>query len=270
MSFLGHVEGKPVFHGRQRELDNLPLVEREVDIEDARPRQASFSLDTHGFQLIRHQTAVTDFLDPVQVRTIYRDELQALIVALTGADWAVALSSSVVRRSERAKRYALDGTTVPGRFAHCDYSPNAAGSRFWAESVLSEERLTACLQGRYAIYNIWRTFSKPPQDTPLAICDARTMRAEDCVFCDCVMDAEGKSDFRFENSVFRYCATQRWYYFSNMCRDEALVFKGFDSDVRQAGGVAHCAFDDPRCPTHAAGRESIDERVLACFTKAAV
>jgi hypothetical protein len=267
MQFLGHVDGKPIFHGRQRELDNLPLLEQKVDIEDARSRQDAFLLDVQGFQLTPHRTAVIDFLDPIQVGTTYRDELQALIGALTGADWTIALSSSVVRRSERAERYALDGTTVPGRFAHCDYSPNAAGSHFWAEQVLSGDRLKACVHGHFAIYNVWRVLSDPPQDTPLALCDARTVRPEDRIFCDCVIDTLDKPEFRFENSVFRYAPEQRWYYFSDMHRDEVLVFKGFDSDVSRTGGVPHCAFDDPGCSRKALGRESIDERVLAYFSK---
>jgi len=76
MQFLGPVDGKPIFHGRQRELDNLPLREQKVDVEDARPRQDTFSLDVQGFQMIAHRTAVNDFLDPFRwarhIATNYR------------------------------------------------------------------------------------------------------------------------------------------------------------------------------------------------------
>jgi hypothetical protein len=266
MQFLGPVVGKPIFHGRQRELDNLPLREQHVHIEDARSQAGAFLLDVHGFQLARHRTSVVDFLDPLQVNTTYRNELQALICALTGADWAIALSSSVVRRSERAARHTLDGTTVLGRFAHCDYSSNAAGSRFWAEQMLSEAQLDECLRSRFAIYNVWRVLSDPPQDTPLSVCDVRTVRPDDRIFCDCVIDPPDEPEIRFENSLFRYDPGQRWYFFSDMHRDEVLIFKGFDSDVGRTAGVPHCAFDDPDCPHDAPARESIDERVLACFS----
>jgi hypothetical protein len=51
-----------------------------------------------------------------------------------------------------------------------------------------------------------------------------------------------------------------------MRRDEALVFKVFDSlkDAR-ARWTAHTAFADPTSPPHARPRESIEIRTLAFF-----
>lgn len=50
-----------------------------------------------------------------------------------------------------------------------------------------------------------------------------------------------------------------------MTSSEILVFKGFDSDPARASDVPHAAFDDLGCPPGAAPRESLDERVIACF-----
>ena len=51
-----------------------------------------------------------------------------------------------------------------------------------------------------------------------------------------------------------------------MTRDEAMVFKVFDTDA--SAGVrftAHTAFHDPTTPPDAKGRESIEMRALAFY-----
>ncbi|TMG76527.1 MAG: methyltransferase, partial [Betaproteobacteria bacterium] len=59
----------------------------------------------------------------------------------------------------------------------------------------------------------------------------------------------------------------RWFYFPEMRRDEALVFKVFDSakDGR-ARFTAHSSFVDPTTPEGAPPRQSIEARTLAFFS----
>ena len=58
----------------------------------------------------------------------------------------------------------------------------------------------------------------------------------------------------------------RWYYFSNMGRDEAMLLKTFESDEKNYGGPSgHSAFSNPNAPADAAPRESIETRVFAFF-----
>ena len=57
-----------------------------------------------------------------------------------------------------------------------------------------------------------------------------------------------------------------WFYFPEMTRDEALVFKVFDSDEsKPARFTAHTAFDDPNTPEDGWARESIETRTFAFF-----
>lgn len=263
--FLGDCNGKPVFYGRQQARDNLPLEERTIVIGDARERSQLYTLDTHGFALAQHESDVRDFHDRAQLRNLYAAELEALIVRLTGAAGAKCLGASVLRRSERSAGFGAPGTSVLGRFAHCDYSPNADGSRRWLDHALPPEEAERWAQRRYCIYNVWRPLSDPPQDSPLALCELDSLSDGDRVFADSVNDPEGAPEIRFELSLYRYNSKQCWTYFSGMTRDETLVFKGFDAQAAWAGGVPHAAFDDPSCPADASARESIDERVLAFF-----
>jgi hypothetical protein len=133
------------------------------------------------------------------------------------------------------------------------------------ERLLSSAEAPKRLSRRFAIYNVWRVLSDPPQDTPLALCDARSVHPSDCVHADQVIDPLDAPEQRIENGVFRHSACQRWGYFPDMNRDEVLVFKGYESDPSRAAGVPHAAFDDPGCPSDAPPRESIDERVVAFF-----
>lgn len=57
-----------------------------------------------------------------------------------------------------------------------------------------------------------------------------------------------------------------WYWFPEMARDEALVFKVYDSETDgRARFTAHSSFDDPESPDDAPPRESIEARTIAFF-----
>jgi hypothetical protein len=64
----------------------------------------------------------------------------------------------------------------------------------------------------------------------------------------------------------KYSSAHRWFYFPQMRRDEALVFKVFDSakDGR-ARFTPHTSFEDPSTPPGAPPRQSIEARALAFF-----
>merc|ERR1712079_816910 len=57
----------------------------------------------------------------------------------------------------------------------------------------------------------------------------------------------------------------RWYYFSQLRKEECLVFKQWDSDVTKVGRMAfHTSFHNPNAP-ECAPRESVETRALAFF-----
>jgi hypothetical protein len=99
------------------------------------------------------------------------------------------------------------------------------------------------------------------QREPLAIADARSIGMKELFPSSRVYpDRVG------EVYHCAYNPEHRWYYFPNMQRHEAVVFKTFDSikDGR-ARWTAHTAFDDPTSPPDAPPRESIEMRTLAFF-----
>ena len=63
-----------------------------------------------------------------------------------------------------------------------------------------------------------------------------------------------------------YNPAHHWYWLPRMRREEALVFKVYDSSKDgRARWSAHTAFDDPTSPPQARPRESIEIRTLAFF-----
>jgi hypothetical protein len=65
-------------------------------------------------------------------------------------------------------------------------------------------------------------------------------------------------------TIFHYRPHHRWWYFSNMTRDEAIMLKFYDSDHTTTWRAPHTAFRDTSFPD-ARIRKSIEMRILAYF-----
>jgi len=117
---------------------------------------------------------------------------------------------------------------------------------------------------RWAMYNLWRATTPPPQDFPLAVCDARSLTRDDEVTVKAITE-ERSGEIRHDTTGYLYNPAHRWYYFRDMNPDEVLVFKAHDTDPRRAGRVPHTAFTDPTCPAGVPTRASVEMRGLALF-----
>ena len=128
---------------------------------------------------------------------------------------------------------------------------------------------------------MWRPLGKV-KSWPLALCDARTLKADDLVTCDIV-----RRRYVGETYFGKYNPDQRWHYLSDMDFDDVILLKVYDSDSDVAAkresvppptpslywhfgltsfaGCLHASF-----PLEGAGRdvlrESIELRILA-FTE---
>ena len=260
VNYLGPMDTRPVFYAKNHEANHLNLVPTTVDIEDLRGHERTTSLDVEGFRLVPHLSEVNDFRDAARVTAIYIPEVAALIRELTGAP-KVMVNGAVLRWGERAPHPEYINSR-PGRFAHVDYSVDAFHA-FARNHLAGDPEAERWLSGRYAAFNLWRVLTPPPQDIPLGLVDARTAHRGQVTEGDAVIDVPGQPEFRFGSSLFHADPAHRWVYFSDMDRDEVLVFKAFDSDTSQVQGCPHSAFDDPTCPSNAIPRSSIEIRAFA-------
>ncbi|HKD52806.1 MAG TPA: CmcJ/NvfI family oxidoreductase [Steroidobacteraceae bacterium] len=257
IAYAGRGVARPRYHANDHSRDVLDISPVEMDITDARGQ--ALTLDGAGFALLAHRSAVADFTDRAAVDAVYRPEVIALIEALSGADLVLVNSPGIVRFSERSPQSGVLDNSRPARFAHVDVSD--ATARAFAERAAPEGRPLK----RFVHYNVWRVLSAPPQDVPLAVCDARTVAADDLIAADAVFDAPDKPQWSFEGLVLAHAPRHRWHWFPDMHREEALVFKTHDSDPQRAHCVPHVAFDYGAAPGHAPPRMSLEMRALALW-----
>jgi hypothetical protein len=265
VNYLGAMTERPRYFANDHSRDVRVVDPRYMPIEDARTRATAPSLTREGFTILEHRSAVADFRDPDEVARTYPGEIQALVQQLSAADAVVVRPppQGILRFSEALQESGKLHNSWPARFAHVDVSD--ATVRGFKERARPQNGRALV---RYAYYNVWRVITPPPQDVPLAVCDPRTLAAEDLVAADAVFDEAGKPEFSFEALLVQHSERHRWSYFSGMSRDEALVFKTHDSDPAEPHHVAHAAFDDPGCGPGAVPRGSIEMRALAYWFEA--
>ena len=257
IAYAGRSHPRPRYYANDHRRDVLDITLIEMEVTDARARAPT--LDGAGFELIAHRSALADFADRAAVEAIHRPEIIALVQQLSGADLVLVNSPGILRFSERSPQSGVLDNSRPARFAHVDVSDATAAA--FAQRAAPPERALV----RFAHYNIWRALSAPPQDVPLAVCDARSVAAADLIAADAVFDSPGKPEWSFEGLVLAHAPAHRWHWFPDMHRDEALIFKTHDSDRARAHCVPHVAFDHPGCPEHAPPRISIEMRALALW-----
>ena len=233
----------------------------------ANARAMATDLDREGFVLVRHVSGVADF-DLIQedpgVDQQYTAEMTALLQTVTGAARVLMLGGGKKRYGESATdKLAPLFNAKPARYPHADNTDHSALALMQMIEAFAEG-LEAEKFPRWALYNMWRPVSPPPQDFPLAVCDARTVSRADEVTVTAVTE-ERSGEIVHDTTGYLHSGAHRWHYYPDMTRDEVIVFKAHDSDSSRSGRVPHTAFTDPTCPAGVATRASVEMRGLALF-----
>lgn len=267
-------------------------------VRDGRAIRDHFSFDRHGFRLLDAPTAVADFHDNAEVEAKYQDEVRDYVQKAYGADlvvpmnWMLRTSAAIVPKKETRDTDTATGTDTAGADSKAEKKPYrhygglqpAAGevhvdtepTRQLAAAQAAYDKAKPGGPGfkRFVVSSFWRTFTPPPQECPLAVCDARSVRDDegtpnvlwvvDKIPEGDAMFAPMDDDAQIAAAIFRHSPDHRWWYFSKMARDEALLFKFHDSDRSVGWRVPHTAFWDSSFPD-ANVRESIECRSIAFF-----
>ncbi|MEE8241573.1 MAG: CmcJ/NvfI family oxidoreductase, partial [Nitrospirales bacterium] len=143
--------------------------------------------------------------------------------------------------------------------AHNDYTEWSGPQRVREILPAEAEALSA---RRFAIIQVWRAINQPIRANPLAIADARSIPMEDFLVAERRYPQRVGQTYRL-----KYSPNHRWFYFPEMRRDEALVFKVYDSEKDgRARFTPHTSFEDPSSPPDAPPRQSIEVRAFAFFS----
>jgi len=261
LHYLADDAEKPATFGgvRQSEADRKRQGNYQsytMKIFNARSAAERFSLEREGFIFVSHPTAMKDFYDEDEVRSVYYKETEELVRKSSGARRVLVFDHTLRSADEATRETKMIGGPV--RSAHNDYTEWSGPQRV---RDLVPDEAEDLLQRRFAIVQTWRPIRHPVEREPLAIADARTIGTKELIVSKRIYPNRVGETYHMT-----FNPAHLWYYFPKMQRSEAIVFKTFDSakDGR-ARWTAHCAFDDPNSPKDAPPRESIEMRTLAFF-----
>ena len=221
---------------------------RTMLIEDARGREPEFTLEPRedGFTLIKAPTAVRDFYDPAEIKSVYYPEVERLLLHTFGASRVVVFDHNVRIVLANCRGSLLSPRARVHQRPYCQFGAAAGCAYIWE---LKPKR--QLLKYRFGIVNVWRPIRGPVLDSPLALCDARSFTDDDLIATDRVYQ-----HVRGETSSVEFKPEHRWYYFSEQQRDEVVAIRvhGDSDQCRASHGLI---VPSPRSEDHSgAGRRT--------------
>ena len=260
LNYLDYTGDRPAYYLYETEQGHVPprpgADRQAVSVFDLRAIMDTVSLDENGFAAVRYSSSTGDFSNDDVIRTEYYPEAEAIVKARTGAIRVHAFDHNV--RNKPLSEQDGSGIREPVRFVHNDYTEKSGPQR--VRDLMSDEA-EDLLGHRFAFINVWRPLMQPVIDMPLAVCDAKSIEPSDFIATDLKYE-----DRTGEVYSVRHNPAHRWFYISQMRRDEVLLLKCFDSSRDgRARYTAHTAFKDPGAPADAPSRQSIEVRTIALF-----
>lgn len=241
-------EGQP-----QRNYGTNPTDVRVIDI---RGHESEYNLDKDAFAVISDvpESAEKEFISDESIAEKYYPEVEKLLLDYLPGSTKVFIFDHTIRRADP------NAPRNPVMRVHIDQTTKSAKQRVIRHMGEEAEKL---LQGRYRIINVWRPLNGPVQSHPLAFAASHTVDNED------VIPIEHRyPTVTGEIAGIQYNQNQDWHYLSGMTNDERILLECFDSESLKSGSgvlggrVPHTAFEHPRTPANAPGRESIEVRTL--------
>ncbi|KAL0944695.1 uncharacterized protein CTRU02_202582 [Colletotrichum truncatum] len=245
----------PVIVGGQKVTNERKMTPRTMTVTDVTGDEDKFTLDTHGFQYLRHASVETEFTDEAHIKAHYYPEVERLYKEITGASRVVIFNHQIRRGPANWHSLGERNTEHRGPLhkAHVDQSYD--GAIMMARHHLGAEADELLDGRRFQIINLWRPI-KTVQKDPLAVADGNTVAEADLVAGAIIYPRH-----RAETWTIKPNPGHRWYYKNQQRPDEPLLIKCFDSDTSVVRRAAHCAFRDPEMDDMEC-RQSIDIRAL--------
>ncbi len=268
--FLNTVEGK-LFYGvddgvmpvneTKDTITNIPIYSGNFDtqiitISNGREWDEQFNIDVHGFELLSHRTQVLNFLDKDELESVYYKEIINLIKHHVGAK-KVHIFDHTIRLGDDKKREAMS-LREPVKRVHNDYTDWSGPERL---RNLFPKNADTLLSKRFSIVQVWRPIQDIIEKDPLALCDARSVISSDLIICE-----RRYPDRVGQTYQIKYNKNHEWFYFPEMTRNEAIIFKVYESETDgRARFTPHTSFEDPTTTNKSMPRESIEVRALVFF-----
>ncbi|RMZ88612.1 hypothetical protein DV736_g4158, partial [Chaetothyriales sp. CBS 134916] len=228
-----------------------PHVTQNVVIHDISGDEDKYTLDSHGFQFVKHESKEKDFLDDNKIKAEYYPEIEKLLKDSTGAS-RVFIFDHTIRRATSDVCDIAGQLRGPARRVHIDQSYGASENR--VKHHLPDEA-DELLKKHFQIINVWRPIKTILRD-PLTLANAHSVPDTDLVPAKLIYpDREG------ETYAVKPNLNHQWYFKYAQRPDEPLFIKCYDSvNDGRARRIPHTAFVDP-AHENDAPRESIESGI---------
>mmetsp|Transcript_39959 Transcript_39959/g.43320 ORF Transcript_39959/g.43320 Transcript_39959/m.43320 type:complete len:511 (-) Transcript_39959:39-1571(-) len=260
--------------------DGGTTVDVTVRVYDGRSNK-SLTLDTAAFEFVDDcctKLSRQDFYDLQEgdaAKAIqYNKEIETYVAKKLNCDTVICVQSQV-RNSNRAGKNGVQD--YAGGAPHTDSS--SVSSDIFVLNTLKGNNLKGSDYKRYCYLNLWRNINDehPIQNNHLALLDERTVaKPDDYLPLDVIGD--GYYEVTQYRLNARHANHHKWYYFPNLRKHEAILFKQMDSDSTKSGRICfHMSVDDPTAKNDDGiietetetipSRESIEVRMICLWKK---
>jgi hypothetical protein len=290
LKFLPLYEIEKPYHNFTDGASNITTEKRPLQpVLDIRGREREFTLAIHGFEYRTRALPVVNWKDEEEIKKTYVDDLKVFVHELVPETvqrcemFDFRLRSVEAIQSKIPIHPGLCGTykLSPALLVHigesllmsgkwggggwdymhvADQTPE--GVLEWLKRELGREETAEIVKKyRVRVINIWRPLVDVVEDNPLAMCDARTVKASDLV-----SSVHVSSDYTRRNYIVKYSPDFKFYYLSKMMKEEVCAFMVFDScgvGEERIRTPPHSAFwHSEKWRSDKYPRESIEVRML--------
>ncbi|RKU41361.1 hypothetical protein DL546_002423 [Coniochaeta pulveracea] len=249
----------PVMVGATSVTNERPTVQQTVAVRDITGEEDRYSLDTHGFQLLHHESRTKQFDDVEVLKSDYFPEMVELVKNITGARVVHLFNHTVRRGPSNWHSLGQNNASQRGPLHRVHIDQSSPGALMVLQKELPAEAQELAKR-RFQIINVWRPIKTIHKD-PLAVADGKTVPDSDLIPASILL----KNGERKESFTVLPNPRHRWFYKYRQTPDEVMLIKCFDSDESvPARRAPHTAFADPD-ELDKEDRESIEVRTLVLY-----
>jgi len=252
--------GKQFFEKGVR-LDNVEFAYHDCVINDVR-QTSDICLEKNGFQMFKQSSNKLSEFDTLDKVDVYKAETATWLKAELGAvyvntyDCRPRLNIEPVREKVDIQDPLLVDT--PARGAHNDITLKSGPEVVFR--IFSEEELAKYLRPGYRIriVNTWRPLLPVCEDRPLAFCDASSIDPSDLLPADRVLPHTVGEIY-----YLRFNPNHKWYWLEEQTPDDVVLMTMYDTKPGDhARYCPHISFENPRAPSNALPRRSVETRSI--------
>ncbi|OHE96221.1 hypothetical protein CORC01_08439 [Colletotrichum orchidophilum] len=212
---------------------NVKYTRKTISVTNVRGSEDIFKLDRQGFQLGQLQSKLSyeDFASTDSIVNQYYEEVKAFLKQNTGAVEVLPFDFQANQTAKAAARRLCH--------FHRSFADQYAGRRYQIVKLFaltSPKDMTSLTKSP----SVWKPLRGPAYDSPLAVCDYRTVKHDDRVPCDIIFP-----DYLGETYNFWPNPDHRFYYIDGQEANETWMIKCFDSATAENPEITQCATPIP-------------------------